>query len=354
MKKIHFTVGPSQLYPTVPGHIRRALREHIYSLSHRSEKFAKINQKTHQSLRKLLTIPNTHHIFFTSCALEAMERTIANTVHKKSIHFVNGSFSREFFQIAKDLGKDAGRFDVPNGEGFDFEKVTFPDDAELVCLVQNETSTGVSTPLEDIYQFKKRYPNMLFAMDIVSSVPYVSVDFSKLDIVFFSVQKGFGMPAGLGVMIVNDKALEKAASLVEKGISIGSYHSFTKYAEFEKKFQTRETPNVGAIYLLGKVAQDMIEYGVSKMRKETEEKAAYIYNFFENNPRYKPYVQEPFRSKTTIVIDVQGESEQIAKRLAENNFIVARGYGKRKDIHIRIGNFPAHSLEDIKQLLDNF
>lgn len=354
MKKIHFTVGPSQLYPTVPEHINQAIREDIYSLSHRSETFAQINQETHAALRKLLDIPDTHHIFFTSCALEAMERTIANTVHKKSIHFVNGSFSREFYLIGKDLGKDVVRFDAPNGEGFDFASVTLPADAELVCLVQNETSTGVSTPMESVYEFKKRYPDVLFAIDIVSSVPYVSVDFSLIDIAFFSVQKGFGMPAGLGVMIVNEKALQKAGALSEKGITIGSYHSFPKYVEFEKIFQTRETPNVGAIYLLGKVAQDMIDNDVAAMRAEIEKKSAYIYDYFEKKTKYTPYVKEPFRSKTTIVIDVEGEAEKIASELAEKNFIIARGYGKRKDIHIRIGNFPTHSFDDVKQLISNF
>ena len=351
MKPIYFTVGPSQLYPTAQKHIRRALKDEIYSLSHRSSQFSEINRKTQASLRTLLAIPKSHHLFFTSCALEGMERTIANTVEKKSFHFVNGSFSREFWQIAIDLGKQSMRFDVPNGEGFDFSQVEIPQDVELICLVQNETSTGVAQSMESIYALKKRYPQTLIAIDVVSSAPYTNIDFSLIDIALFSVQKGFGMPAGLGVLIVNDRALEKAAWLAKKGIAIGSYHSFPKFDEFAKKFQTRETPNVGAIYLLGNVVDDMLHTGIDVIRNDTEKKAQMIYDFFDTHARYKPVVSQQFRSKTTMVIDMNGESAKVREELSQRGFIVAGGYGKRKEWHIRIGNFPAHSVADMKKLV---
>jgi phosphoserine aminotransferase len=123
MKKIYFTVGPSALYPTVPKHIAQAVKTAIPSLSHRSEAFKTIFKDTVDNLRELLAIPQTHHIYFTTSALEAMERTIQNTVYKHSFHFVNGSFSREFYQIATDLGKKTVRSDAPNGKSFDFDSV---------------------------------------------------------------------------------------------------------------------------------------------------------------------------------------------------------------------------------------
>jgi len=354
MKKIFFTVGPSQLYPTVPKHMKIALQDDIFSLSHRSKTFSDIYKSTAANLRKLLNIPLTHHIFFTSSALEGMERTIQNTVHKNSFHFVNGSFSREFWQIAVGLKKNAQKIEASNGEGYDFTSLTIPKNTELICIVQNETSTGIGVPMHFIYELKKKYPSALIAMDVVSSIPYTTIDFSKIDIVLFSVQKGFGLPAGLGVLIVNDKAIKKAELLEKKNISIGSYHTFPKFLEFEQKFQTRETPNVGAIYLLGRVADDMLTVGINEIRKQTEQKAALLYDFFENHARYKPYVQESFRSKTTIVIAVNGESEKIVSKLSEKGFIVAQGYGKRKDEHIRIANFPSHSLTQVKKLLRAF
>lgn len=354
MNKIFFTVGPTQLYPTVPEHIQNALNDNIPSISHRSQKFMDIYKNTSDNLRKLLRIPPSHHIFFLGSALEGMERTILNTVYKKSLHFVNGSFSREFYQIAADLKKSPERIDTPNGEGYNFEYIDVPFGTEVFCMVQNETSTGVSIPMEYVYNLKKEYPSILLAIDVVSSIPYVDIDFSLVDVTIFSVQKGFGLPAGLGVIIVNNKALEKADWIVSKGKSIGSYHSFQKLLEFEQKFQTRETPNVMNIYLLGKVAEDMLTTGIEKIRKDTEKKADLIYKFFDEHESFEPYVKDPYRSKTTIVIDVNGHSESITKQLAPDGFIIARGYGKRKDRHIRIGNFPAHALQQTKSLLNRF
>jgi phosphoserine aminotransferase len=72
---------------------------------------------------------------------------------------------------------------------------------------------------------ERKKSNALIVVDAVSSLPYPDFDFTKLDSVFFSVQKGFGLPAGLGVWIVNEKCIAKAEHLLSKGISIGSYHS---------------------------------------------------------------------------------------------------------------------------------
>ncbi len=354
MKEVFFTVGPSQLYPTVSKHVKNALKENIFSLSHRSKEFSKIYETAATNLRTLLTIPSTHHIFFTSSALEGMERTIQNIVEKKCFHFVNGSFSREFWQIAVDLKKNALRFDAPNGEGFDFTKVKIPKNTELICLVQNETSTGVALPMDEIYKLKTKNPQALIAVDVVSSIPYTTIDFSQIDILLFSVQKGFGLPAGLGVLIVNEEALKKTKKLEKSNINIGSYHNFLKLAEFEEKFQTRETPNVGNIYLLSKVTQEMLAVGIETIRKQTEEKSALIYNFFDKHQKYHPYVAKPFRSKTTLVIDVNGESGQIVAGLKKKGFIVSQGYGKRKDNHIRIANFPSLSKIQVKKLLQVF
>src|SRR5690606_37779547 len=97
-----------------------------------------------------------------------------------------------------------------NGEGFFVDEVEVPVLAELVCLTQNETSTGVSIPEDSIHRLVEKYPDKLFAVDAVSSCPYTRLDYSKLDCVFFSVQKCFGLPAGLGVMVVSERAMEVA------------------------------------------------------------------------------------------------------------------------------------------------
>lgn len=354
MKKYFFTPGPSQLFPTIPKHIKNAVDYNIPSISHRGQQFKQIFKNTVDSLKKLLNIPDTYYVFFLSSATEAMERIIENCVEKYSFHFVNGAFSKNFFQIAVNLKKTPSKVEVDYGSSFDFKSITIPENSEIICFTQNETSTGVALDPKNIYSFKKKYPSKLIAVDIVSSVPYINLDFNLCDYVFFSVQKGFGMPAGLGVLIVSPKALEKASYLKNKNINIGSYHNFLSLLKYQEKNQTPGTPNVLFIYLLGKIIDNLLKIGLKTIRKETEEKAKLLYDYLGHGPYLKPAVKDKnIRSKTVIVAEVYGGSKPLIKKLADMGFIIGGGYGVNKEKQIRIANFPAHSLAMFKKLKNN-
>src|SRR3954469_14829662 len=141
---INFTPGPSQLYFTVPDHVKKAFRDGIPSLSHRSKQFESIFIETTSGIRALLNLPSDYHIVFTGSATEIWERTIQNLVDERCHHFVNGAFSKRFFDIARQLGKSATKSEVAPGNSF-ADGVTI--DTELIALTHNETSTGVSLPL---------------------------------------------------------------------------------------------------------------------------------------------------------------------------------------------------------------
>src|SRR5690606_29728595 len=204
--RVNFTPGPSQLYFTVADHARQAFRDGIPSISHRSKQFEQISKEATEGLRDLLKVPDNYFISFTGSATEVWERIFQNLVEEKSFHLVNGSFSKRFYEIGVQLNKKAEKIEVPAGQGFDTD-VSIPSDAEVIAVTHNETSTGVSIPLEVIYQLKEQNPRAIIAVDAVSSLPYPSFDYSKVDTVFFSVQKGFGLPAGLGVWMVNENCI---------------------------------------------------------------------------------------------------------------------------------------------------
>lgn len=352
MKQLFFTPGPSQLYPTVKGHITKALRANILSISHRSKQYQAIQEQTVGAIRTLLTIPNSYHIFFVSSGTEAMERTIQNCVQHSSFHFVNGAFSQRFYTVAKELGKAVYAQSVPWGNGFPLSKTAVPKRCELICVTQNETSTGASIPIDEIHQLKRLNPHSLIAVDIVSSAPYVRLDYQTIDVAFFSVQKGFGLPAGLGAVIVSPQALEKAMYIREKNISIGSYHSFPSLLKESRQNQTPETPNVLGVYLLGKVCTDMATYGIDRVRQETEAKAELLYKYLDEHTAMGAFVKDTqFRSKTVIVGKVKEGSKTLIARLKAKGVVLASGYGKYKNSQFRIANYPAHSIANIKRLV---
>lgn len=348
----NFAPGPSQLYFTVPDHARIAFRDGITSLGHRTKEFEKIFQSAVDGLKQLLGIPLDFHVFFASSATEIWERSIQNLVEEKSFHFVNGAFSNRFYEIAKLLGRESTKLDATFGHAFD-EKITIPSGIEMIGLTHNETSTGVSLTTDFIHSFRTTNPNALIVVDAVSSLPYPSFDYTKIDSVFFSVQKGFGLPAGLGVWIVNDRCIAKAEQLLSKGRGVGTYHSLPFYLQNAKKHQTPETPNVLGIYLLSKVVDDFLRRGISVIRKETEYKAAILYNALENHSVLAAFVKEKkAQSKTVIVAQCGDRTEKINEYLKSNGLYAGDGYGVLKKMQLRFANFPAHSKEQFELLVD--
>jgi len=352
-KKIYFTPGPSDIYFTVEEHLKNALKEQIPAISHRSKRFQEIYAEAESNLRTLFGLPNDFHLTFTASATEVWERLIQNCVEKESFHFVNGSFSQRFYEIAGELGRTAKMAKADYGSYTPIGEVTIPASAELISVTQNETSTGVAFPQNEIEQLRAAYPNALIAVDFVSSAPVSNIDFSKIDTAYLSVQKCFGLPAGLGVWFYNDRCLERAKALQAKGQVIGSYHSLLKLHEGGLKKQTPETPNVLFIYLLGKVAGDMLTKGLDRIRIEAEYKATVLYTYFENHPLFAPFVKNAdARSKTVIVAETGQHTAALIDFLKTKGMVVGSGYGPFKDSHIRVANFPTHSKESIELLVD--
>lgn len=348
--KTFFSVGPSKIYPKVYDWIKIALDDQILSISHRSADFEKIYIKTATNIRKLLSIPKNYRIYFLSSATEGMERILQNTVEKNSFHFVNGAFSKRFYEIANELNKNTDKIEVAFGSSFDFENQNIPKKSELVCLTHNETSTGVMIDESHIENIKNKNPNKLIVVDAVSSAPYIKFNFKNIDALFFSVQKGFGIPSGLGVLILSEQAFEKSKYLESKNLSCGSYHSFKTLEKYYLKNQTPETPNILDIYLLGKVAEDMNKKGLDKIRRETEVKSEVIVKSIKNTS-YSYLVSDlSFQSKTVHVLKIPNGSEKLIKKLQKQNIVVSTGYGNMKKDYIRIANFPAHTKEEIEKL----
>lgn len=350
--KTNFTPGPSQLYITTEDHARKAFKEQIPSLSHRSKEFEDISRNATDGLKTLFNIPDNFSIVFTGSATEIWERIIQNLTEHTSHHLVNGAFSQKFYDTALQLNRKPTLAIIKVGKGFD-ESVEIPL-TELVALTHNETSTGVSLPLTVINKIRENNPSALIAIDAVSSLPYPDFDFTKVDSVFFSVQKGFGLPAGLGVWIVNEKCIAKAEQLLSKGISVGSYHSLPSLIANAKKNQTPETPNVLSIYLLAKVVEDMIRRGIQTIRRETDYKAAILYQVLDNHPLINAFVKEPaIRSKTVIVAECGEHTEGLTNHLIQKGMLPGDGYGAQKKTQLRFANFPAHSKEQYELLVDS-
>ena len=138
-KKIYFTPGPSQLYFTVEEHIKNALKKNILSISHRSKTFKILYEECIENIKILFNLNKNYHIAFTSSANEIWERIIQNLIVKTSIHYVNGSFSKKFYDYTKMYNinsKIIESFNKPYNYNIEYSN------EELIAITLNETSTS--------------------------------------------------------------------------------------------------------------------------------------------------------------------------------------------------------------------
>jgi phosphoserine aminotransferase len=354
-ENIFFTPGPAELYPKFEEFMQDFMSLQLGSISHRSSQFKKIYEFTDAQLRLLMDIPAENAIMFTGSASEIWEKCISNLVAHESFHLVNGSFSEKFHAYAEAIQKTANKFEKPLGQGFTYSEIEVPQYAELICTTQNETSTGVQMREADIHKLKRSNQDKLLVVDMVSSAPHPKLDYSVVDSAFFSVQKSFGLPAGLGVWIANEACLEKSIKIKADGFNIGAHHDLPSLWKNAKNYQNPATPNVMGIYLLGRVAEDMNNTGVDNIRKDTEDKAKKLYMFFDSKPGYSIAVENPdLRSKTVIVINTPGSASEVINLLKKENMIIGSGYGPHKDSQIRISNFVANSVQQVDNLIACF
>lgn len=355
MHLTYFTPGPAGLYPTFEKHLKSFVDQQLGSISHRSQQYRDIHKFTVEQLRTLLSIPDTHQILFLGSASEAWERILLNCVEHESYHLVNGSFSKKFYDYALALRKFAHKFEKPMGEGFDFDEITVPEYAEVMCVTHNETSAGVQMLPDDIHKLKQANPDKLLAVDMVSSAPYAPLNYNLVDTAFFSIQKAFGLPAGLGVWIVNEACLAKAEKLRQhETLTIGAHHDLPTLWKNALNFETQATPNVMGIYLLGKIAEDFNRIGIENLRKETEYKAELLYTMLNEHTRFEASVKEVrHQSQTAIVANtLASEAKEVINILKAKGMVVGSGYGAHKNTQIRIANFPANSVERTVKLIE--
>tara|TARA_R110000796_G_scaffold77585_1_gene173391 strand:- start:118959 stop:120044 length:1086 start_codon:yes stop_codon:yes gene_type:complete len=352
-RKIFFTPGPSALYFTVEEHLKQAVKDQVMEVNHRSKQAAAYYQHAAENLKVLMNIPEDYHIFFLSSATEIWERQIQNLVVEKSYHFCYGAFSNRFYEFAKSLGKQALKSESKFGAIPEVNQQDIPQDTELISFALNETSTGVTFPVEEIYKVRESHPEALIAIDGVSAFPVIDIDFTKIDSAYFSVQKCFGLPAGLGVWIVNNRCIEKSLKKEANGCSIGTYQTLPNLLKNASKFQTTYTVNVLNIFLLMKVTTDMLNKGIDVIRREANYKGLLLQKLITDHPSFNHFVgDEKLRSKTVVVANTLTPSQEWIDELSSKGFILGNGYGEYKGKQIRIASFPTHSKELIELLYD--
>jgi phosphoserine aminotransferase len=193
-----------------------------------------------------------------------------------------------------------------------------------------------------------RYPEKMIAVDTTSSMGGIALDFSLADVWYASVQKCFGLPAGLGILLLSGKAKEKVARKGERG----RYNSLSFMLENAASYQTHYTPNVLGIYLLNRVLKDMDS--IAQVDARLRERMASLEKVVAESSTFDLLVDNA-ATRSTTVLAVSGKEESIAavKKAAEKEGMqLGGGYGPLKASSFRIANFPAITDAEFLRLVE--
>lgn len=352
-----FNPGPSQISVETKADIQFALDQKLLEISHRSPVFSEISKTCITELKKLLGVPEDYQVFYLDSASQAWHSILANTVSQDSFHLVNGAFSKKFYEAAMALGKQAQLVEVDWSEQIDFADLDIPEAAELVTVCANETSTGVGLQNEDLEVLRTKTKKALLAVDLTSCAAVVDYDMNQADLWYFSVQKCFGLPAGLGILIVSPEAYKRSEMLVNSGKNQAGIWQWSKLKKpmVEKNYQTPQTPNVLNIYLLGQQCKRWNERGGIKiMESQAQEKMDRLEAWVEADKTLDFFVgKRKDRSQSVLAVKAAPERiQQLHEQTKAAGIVLGKGYGKTKLEVFRVANFPALSTKEVDQLIE--
>ena len=345
---ISFYPGPSRVHDEIPLYVKDAFEKGILSMNHRSPEFMEICEKTVTLLKLKLNIPKDYSIFFTGSATECWEVIAQSLITKNSYHLFNGAFGQKWFEYTKRIVPGAKQFPFEAEEILNPKKFKFPNE-DVICITQNETSNGTQVTTDIIGDIKQQNPQHLIAVDATSSMAGIILDFTTADVWFASVQKCFGLPAGLAIIICSSQAMERVRKIGENK----HYNSLTFIADMMEKWQTPFTPNVLSIYLLMRVMKNVPP--IQKTHKKIQKRYDKWIAFLENRSGLSHYIKnKDAHSFTVIPVTTTPENvERIKQESKKNGFLLGEGYGQLKSFTFRIANFPALKKDEIKKLKKN-
>ncbi|HLO99444.1 MAG TPA: aminotransferase class V-fold PLP-dependent enzyme [Fimbriimonas sp.] len=351
MNPIVLAPGPTKVHPEMGQWLQEAVADGAVWQSHRSKWFFSLFDEVRDRLRTLLDIPSTHHIIFMNSSNEAWERAMQSCTANESFHMVGGEFAMRWHQYTGWLGRNAVKWAYDHTFDGDFGSVEVPDNAEAICVVNNETSIGLWIPEEQIHEIGRRYPDKLLMVDVVSAMPHCRLDWGLVDVAMFSVQKGFHSTAGLSVVVVSERAMQRSREL-EQTQSIGSFHAFSRVNDFAQKSMTAETPNVLALYLLNKCVAKYQTIGLENIRAGITSRAEAFYEGLKSTTAKPMVTSERYKSPTLFAVNIQQEVDSVrAKWEQELGIYVGACYGDLKKHNFRVANFPMHTAEEHQALL---
>jgi alanine-glyoxylate transaminase/serine-glyoxylate transaminase/serine-pyruvate transaminase len=258
--------GPSP----VPDRILRAMS--LPTIDHRGPEFAALGLKVLADVKKIFQTQQPV-IIYPASGTGAWEAALVNTLSlgDQVLMVETGHFAALWQKLAARLGLKTEVMSRPGAEvwrhGVDAAQIEARLKADTqhaikaVCVVHNETSTGVTSNIAAVRKAMDaaKHPALLL-VDTISGL--ASADYRHdewgVDVSISGSQKGLMLPPGISFNAVSAKALEasKRATLPK------AFWAWDEIIEMNKSGYWPSTPNTNLLYALSEACDMLLAHGL--------------------------------------------------------------------------------------------
>ncbi len=340
-----FIPGPTEVRPEV----LEAMAAPV--ISHRGPEVAALQRTLAGQAAEIM---GTAHpvIFATSSATGLMEAAVRNGVRERVLSLVCGAFSGRWFTIARACGREADALEVPWGRAVDpdaVDRALATGRYDAVTLVHNETSTGVANPIEEIAAVVRRYPEVLFLVDTVSSLGGmpIRVDALGIDMCLAGVQKALALPPGLALCSVSPRMIARSRTARDKGF----YFDLVRMVDKAEKGQAVTTPAIPQMFAARVQFAHILSEGLEARWARHRTMAESVRRWAAS--RFALYADPAHASDTlTCIANTRGIScADLVAWLRDEGYLIGNGYGELKEKAFRIAHMGEHTPSMVADLL---
>ena len=251
----------------VPDRVLRAMAQ--ATIDHRSAEFAELAREVLDGLKAVFKTSSAV-VIFPASGSGAWEAALVNTLSPgdKVLAFENGEFARLWAEVAQRLGLNVEVVLCDWRRGVDpavvESRLRADPDVRAVLVVHNETSTGVTSRLQEIRRaIDAAGHRALLLVDAVSSLAAIDVRHDEwgIDVTLSGSQKGLMLQPGLSFNAISEKALaaSRAARLPR------SYWSWQPMLASNQAGFFPYTPSTNLLYGLREALRMLAEEGLTNV-----------------------------------------------------------------------------------------
>jgi aspartate aminotransferase-like enzyme len=346
-----------KLFIPGPVEVRQDVLEKMATpmIGHRS-KAASVLQRSISEKLKTVFYTKEEILLSTSSGTGLMEGAIRSCTIKRAGVFSSGAFGDRWYKMAQCNNIPADIFKVDWGThitGKMVDDVLATGKYDLITITHNETSTGLMNPVEEIALVMKKYPEVIWCLDTVSSMggTKINVDELGVDICITSTQKCLGLPSGLSICSFSKKAVERARLVPFRGLYLDL---LSLYECIQKRdYQYPSTPSLSHYYALDFQLDRILTEGLENRFARHREMAEYVRTWAREH--FELFSEDKYLSNTvtTITNNTGIDVSLLIKELGARGFEISNGYGKMKGKTFRIAHMADCTLENIKELISN-